>query len=262
MPNQPILVHMNLKRSLLYFALILASGQLYGQSKKAQLLALDHRNDSLQTLILNRQKDLQLLQQEQAQQLELKRKIEVATKQLSKDLTQVQEQLSLKKSAEQTSKESISLLKQLNLEENPSSDSLGNFFVPIENVSFQNEQITVLQYDKEKSVLTYDSGNLFEKVDDLSSWAFINSDDIELKQNKLKLACACQVTLPTLYDMIKISERMIIPEQIIQNGVIFTLEGTLYLNTSSTYTLNLQSFEPGQPKNQSGYVFFLKTIEL
>jgi hypothetical protein len=98
---------MTLQKSLLYVALIFASCQLYGQSKKEQLLDLEQRNDSLQTLILSRQKELQLLQQEQAQQAELKRKIDVASKQLSKDLTQVEEQLAVKKSTEQASKESL-----------------------------------------------------------------------------------------------------------------------------------------------------------
>jgi acetolactate synthase small subunit len=252
---------MTLKKSLLYVALIFTSCQLYGQSKKEQLLAMEQRNDSLQTLILSRQKELQLLQQEQAQQVELKRKIDVASKQLSKDLTQVEEQLAVKKSTEQASKESLALLKQLILTENPGSDSLGNFFVPIENVSYRNEQITVLQYDKEKSVLTYVSGNLSEKAYDLSSWTYINSDDIEFQKNKLKQACSCEVLLPTLYNIMKLSQ-VSIPEEIIQNGVIYTSEGTLYLDTSITFTMSFKSFDPGKPKNKSAYVFFLKTIQL
>lgn len=261
MLKQPIRVHMTLQKSLLYVALIFTSCQLYGQSKKEQLLAIEQRNDSLQTLILSRQKELQLLQQEKAQQVELERKIDVASKQLSKDLTQVEEQLAVKKSTEQASKESLALLKQLNLKENPGSDSLGNFFVPIQNISYRNEQITVLQYDKEKSVLTYASGNLSDKVYDLSSWTYINSDDIEFQQNKLKQACSCQVVLPTLYDIMKLSQ-LSIPEEIIQNGVIYTSEGTLYLDTSITFTMRFKSFDPGKPKNKSAYVFFLKTIQL
>jgi acetolactate synthase small subunit len=252
---------MTFQKSLLYVALIFTSCQLYGQSKKEQLLAMEQRNDSLQTLILSRQKELQLLQQEQAQQVELKRKIDVASKQLSKDLTQVEEQLAVKKSTEQASKESLALLKQLILTENPGSDSLGNFFVPIENVSYRNEQITVLQYDKEKSVLTYVSGNLSEKAYDLSSWTYINSDDIEFQKNKLKQACSCEVVLPTLYNIMKLSQ-VSIPEEIIQNGVIYTSEGTLYLDTSITFTMSFKSFDPGKPKNKSAYVFFLKTIQL
>ena len=252
---------MTFQKSLLYVALIFTSCQLYGQSKKEQLLAMEQRNDSLQTLILSRQKELQLLQQEQAQQVELKRKIDVASKQLSKDLTQVEEQLAVKKSTEQASKESLALLKQLNLKENPGSDSLGNFFVPIQNISYRNEQITVLQYDKEKSVLTYVSGNLSEKAYDLSSWTYINSDDIEFQQNKLKQACSCEVVLPTLYNIMKLSQ-VSIPEEIIQNGVIYTSEGTLYLDTSITFTMSFKSFDPGKPKNKSAYVFFLKTIQL
>jgi hypothetical protein len=53
-----------------------------------------------------------------------------------------------------------------------------------------------------------------------------------------------------------------IPEEIIQNGVIYTSEGTLYLDTSITFTMSFKSFDPGKPKNKSAYVFFLKTIQL
>ena len=261
--KQPIRVHMTFQKSLLYVALIFTSCQLYGQSKKEQLLAMEQRNDSLQTLILSRQKELQLLQQEQAQQAELKRKIDVASKQLSKDLTQVVEQLAAKKSTEQASKESLALLKQLILTESPGSDSLGNFFVPIENVSYRNEQITVLQYDKEKSVLTYVSGNLFEKLNDISNWTYINSDDIEFQQNKLKQACACQVVLPSIYNVFKFSQSAeFVPKEIVQNGVLYTSEGTLFLDSSYDFFSNFKSFEPGKPKNKSAYVFFLKTIQL
>lgn len=252
---------MTFQKSLLYVALIFTSCQLYGQSKKEQLLALEQRNDSLQLVLETRQKELKLLEQELAQQSELKNNLNTSIDQFGSELSFVEKQYAENNTALNASNEKNALLKQLVQKNEPAKDSLGFFFIPIENVSFRNEQITVLQYDKEKSVLTYASGNLSDKVYDLSSWTYINSDDIEFQQNKLKQACSCQVVLPTLYDIMKLSQ-LSIPEEIIQNGVIYTSEGTLYLDTSITFTMRFKSFEPGKPKNKSGYVFFLKTIQL
>jgi hypothetical protein len=253
---------MTLQKSLLYVALIFASCQLYGQSKKEQLLAIEQRNDSLQLVLETRQKELKLLEQELAQQSELKNNLNTSIDQFGSELSFVEKQYAENNTALNASNEKNALLKQLVQKNDPAKDSLGFFFVPIENVSYQNEQITVLQYDKEKSVLTYVSGNLSDMETDLSSWTYINSDDIEFQQNKLKKACTCQVALPTIYDVFKLSQFAEIPKEIVQNGVLYTSEGTLFLDSSYDFFSNFKSFEPGKPKNKSAYVFFLKTIQL
>jgi|688.fasta_scaffold580713_1 hypothetical protein len=248
---------MTFQKSLLYLWLLFSYCINYAQSKNEQLLAWDQRNDSLKVLIVSKQKELIYIQQEQALQLENQRVIEKKTNNYLADLKAVQQKIDSQQINVQIKKEALLLLKQLVVKE----DSLSFYMFPISDVCYKDEKITVIQYDKEKSMLTYVSGGLWECVLDLKSWTYINSEEIEFQRYKLQQEWGCQVEIAYLYDLLVLKEEMKevgLPTSIIQNGVIYVKEGTLTMDNVYDY----KKFETLKPNNKSGYVFFLKTIQL
>lgn len=253
---------MSLSKSLAFFLFLLVNGISFSQNKKEQLAALENRNDSLQLLNERYQKELDQLVEEQKSQVETQQKLTKSMQQLGMELTSVQKDIEGQKNEVVIKEEQLQLLKQLNITADLSSDSMGIYFKPIKDVLYQNEKITIIQYNKEKKQFTYVSGDMYEKVQDLSNWTFINSDDIEFQQKKLQKACGCQLEQASLYDLLKFQESYSIPEAVIKNGVFFTKDGTLYLDHSEYALFYFNKFEAGKPKNKTGYVFFVKTIQL
>lgn len=234
------------------------------QNKKEKIVTLEKINDSLNIQIELRLNELQQNKQSNSEQQQKKHKLESERRNITAELASISKEFEEQHSAVELKKEKTKLLKQIVITENIQNEinRRYNSIPPLINLDYNNEDITILQYDKEHSTLKYLPGNGTDYVQNISNWFLINSEDVEKQKEIIQKACSCHIEIPTLYDMLKIQEFMI-PEQITRLGIIRVKEGTLHLNEKCEDNfLNFKKIETEKFKNTSAYVLFIKTIQL
>lgn len=255
---------MKYKKAIQIIIFLLAPFVNLAQNKKEKIIALEKFNDSLNIQIESRLNELRQITQAHSEQKEKQNKLESEKREIMTELESIQKKIEEQHSQNELKTEKIKLLKQIVIKENIQNDFLGSHYslTPILNVDYNNENITILQYDKEYSTLKYLPGNGADYVQNISNWYYINSENIEKQKEIVQKECTCQIEIASLYDMFKIQE-FIIPEQITKTGIIGVKEGTLYLSDKYNDNLiNFKKFETEKIKNTQVYVLFIKTIQL
>lgn len=229
------------------------------QSKKKQLIINQQKIDSLSAVRANSAGTLdQVRRQHSLSQSELQ---ELVRRVYEKNLRIAQLQGQMESYANRIDYQSNSLhvLDQISIYCD-SIDQIGEDLTwPIQYIPFRGRYIDVLQIDTVERTITFVFSDS-QGMSTLTNWSLIFADELEHERLNLEKSCNCSVQIASISDLIE--SKFEIPNEVIENGAVFTSEGVIYTDQDKAYSLIIRSVSSSRPKSLKGYVYFNYQIRL